>query len=253
MFYTFEKIINVRDFSEIKTQEGRSIKPKALVRTATLTDASEGDKQRLVDEFKLHAIVDLRSDEEVERAPDPTIEGAQYHHLSVFAREEDIKPEEREAHEKEMAMFKSDVMEAFKRLYIRMAKDDCAANTYRAFFKVVLEAKGECVLWHCTQGKDRTGMAGMLLLSALGCDRSTVIDEYMLTNVDSQYRLDLIYGKVDQATYEHLEQINLVYRANAEGYVRTIEEKYGSLVNYVRDCLGISDEEIALLKEYYLV
>ncbi len=45
------------------------------------------------------------------------------------------------------------------------------------------------VLWHCTGGKDRTGLAAMLILSALGVDEETVVKDYLLTNEFNAQRI----------------------------------------------------------------
>lgn len=253
MFYEFEKIINVRDFDGLKTLDGRTVKSKVLLRTAALSDASDKDKERLIHEFNLKRVIDFRADNEVEKFPDPSMEGVTYYHLSVFGSPKALTKEEQEIQQKRFAMFKIDTLRAFEDMYIRMATEESAAKAYRKFFDILLDAKGDTVLWHCTQGKDRTGMAAILLLSALGCDIDTIIDEYLLTNIDSQYRLDLIYGKIEKDLYEHYEKTNLVYRFIGEAYVRTIEENYGSIMDYIHDCLGISDDKIEELKSYYLV
>jgi len=38
------------------------------------------------------------------------------------------------------------------------------------------------LLFHCTAGKDRTGMSAALILYALGADDKLVMDDYLLSN-----------------------------------------------------------------------
>ncbi len=50
------------------------------------------------------------------------------------------------------------------------------------FFKTLMEADKTPLMFHCTAGKDRAGFAAALFLAALGVDRETIIEDYMLTN-----------------------------------------------------------------------
>ena len=65
------------------------------------------------------------------------------------------------------------------------------------FEEVVASAKeGKAVLWHCTAGKDRTGIEAMLLMAALGCDYSTILNEFLQTNVYYEEKAQASYDKV---------------------------------------------------------
>ena len=69
------------------------------------------------------------------------------------------------------------------RLYVNFLFSERGKSAYRALFRVLLELpEGRSVLWHCTDGKDRTGVASMLILAALGADRRTILEDYLLTN-----------------------------------------------------------------------
>jgi len=52
---------------------------------------------------------------------------------------------------------------------------------YLEFFRAVLAGGGSPVLFHCSTGRDRTGVAAALLLLALGVDEECIADDYMLT------------------------------------------------------------------------
>ena len=57
-------------------------------------------------------------------------------------------------------------------------------KAYRHFFDVLLENsdEGRSVLFHCSAGKDRTGMGAVYLLTALGVDEATIRRDYLASN-----------------------------------------------------------------------
>ncbi|MEY2399590.1 MAG: protein-tyrosine phosphatase [Actinomycetota bacterium] len=88
---------------------------------------------------------------------------------------------------------------------------DYVADTYRelltewsaAFARLMTELAQPShrpAVFHCTAGKDRTGLAAALLLSALGVDRELVLDDYELTNVTrSELRIAELRPELDAA------------------------------------------------------
>ena len=103
-------------------------------------------------------------------------------------------------------------------------------------FKEMIDLpEGKALLFHCTQGKDRTGCAAMLILSALGVDEDTILKDYMLTNT---YNADLISSErqmlIDQG-YEGqeldrymkaMDEVDIQYMVNA---LEWMKNNYGSV------------------------
>ena len=54
-------------------------------------------------------------------------------------------------------------------------------NEYKRFFEILINRQAAPLLFHCSAGKDRTGIAAALLLSALGVDKETVMQDYLLS------------------------------------------------------------------------
>lgn len=71
-----------------------------------------------------------------------------------------------------------------------------AQDTYREFFRIVSEERNTPLLFHCSAGKDRTGIAAALLLGALGVDREVIMEDYMLS-------AEYIKGKYDAIVQAH--------------------------------------------------
>ena len=84
-----------------------------------------------------------------------------------------------------------------EKLYTDFLLKDRGRMAFRGFFKALLDLQEDrAILWHCTDGKDRTGCAAMLVLFALGADRETVVHDYMLTNVYNTNILETIRGRM---------------------------------------------------------
>lgn len=66
-------------------------------------------------------------------------------------------------------------------LYRAMMQSESALAAYRDFFDLLL-AGPQTLLWHCSAGKDRAGIAAALVLCALGVSRQEIMEDYLLTN-----------------------------------------------------------------------
>ena len=143
--------------------------------------------------------------------------------------------------------------EVFLNLYKNLAISIEAKEAYRNFFKVLLSLDGQAVLWHCTQGKDRTGIASILLLIALGVSQEDAINEYFLTNkfMEKEYK-KLKENDVSEEQLKIMKIVLFVRQECIDLYLAEIDKLYGSLENYIINELGITREEIIKLRQYYL-
>lgn len=105
------------------------------------------------------------------------------------------------------------------------------------------------VLYHCTAGKDRTGLFTALLLSFLGVPRSAVFEDYLLSNdyVATPQRIETLAAQL-KATPAQVAPLARVERTYLETAFRVIDERYRSLDNYRRTALALSDEDLKRLK-----
>ncbi len=110
-------------------------------------------------------------------------------------------------------------------------------STFGRFFKHLLQHPTP-VVFHCTAGKDRTGFAAALLLAALGVDRDTIMQDYLLTN--QFYRRD---AAVEGAGPAHvMEVVWQVQPAFLEAAFDVIARDYGGLTNYLAGPMGLAAE-----------
>ncbi len=260
-----KSIKNARELGGYTTTDGRKIKTGLLLRTAALGGISEQDVKILTDTYNLQHIVDFRMDMEIEKGADPEIDGAMYHHFDVI----DLSLLSND----DAADFEVDTSDIIKtveitiksgflndNMYIGFLAADKGKNAYSEFFRILINsAPDRAVLWHCTNGKDRTGLGAMLILSALGADEDLIIEDYLLTNeyfadrIESTKQLLKSKGLDDDYITQALLVFDCVdkqYMINAMAYLK---KTYGSVMGYIRGGLNITEDEINSLKEKYLI
>jgi protein-tyrosine phosphatase len=110
------------------------------------------------------------------------------------------------------------------------------------------------VLWHCTAGKDRTGMAAFILLAALGVDTQTIYADYLETNEHLAEHVDNIVAAIpDPIEAEVIRSFWIAKESYLDAALDEMRVRYGSVEGYLRDGLGIDDEKLSALKEALLV
>ena len=130
---------------------------------------------------------------------------------------------------------------------------------YRQLFEELLALpEGQSLLFHCTQGKDRTGVAAMLILSALGVDKETILADYMLTN---EYNADLIAGERQSLAVRGIPEDKMntylmaMDRVSLETMTNALDwmvENYGSVNGYFEQELGVGETERTTLRDRFL-
>lgn len=262
----FECIDNARQLGGILAG-GRRVKHNMLFRSGNLSLATENDLHRLRDEFGIRLVIDLRSDFEYMRKPDKLLDGMSVVSIPVLdellrnsaLQKEQIMPAKGEGMME--LLFKVARFPWATKLkdviYNYFVDSDYAHRQFGEFFKMVLAQKGAPVLWHCTSGKDRCGFGAVLLLAALGADDDAVLDDYAESGNSYRKQLELMTAKGHESgmTDTQLDVLHFlvsVKREYMETPVKRINEKYGSLLNFIRQKIGVSQAEIDTLREYYL-
>ena len=266
-----EGVPNAWQLGGYVTEDGRTVRENALLRSGALTDATEADIQALSEIYHITAIVDFRSPMETSQAPEPEIPGAAYVNISL---EDSKKQTDSMANMAEMLSIEMQFSDEPGRaeveeirqglrttnedLYIEKITSEAIDAGIREFLDVLLaQEEGGAVLYHCKNGKDRTGTATMILLTLLGVDEETILEDFDLTNV---FLADTINAEVEQASQytEDEDVLNVVrimagvskdFMAKAFDYA---EEQSGSMLEYIKQRYNVTDEEIARLRELYL-
>lgn len=121
------------------------------------------------------------------------------------------------------------------------------ADTYGRFMKHLLEQPTPQV-FHCTAGKDRTGFAAALVLSALGVDRATIEHDYLLTN--QLYKRD---ARLEGQGHPHVMKV--LWQVQPEflhAAFEAVDAQHGGMTDYLHGAIGLTPQELAELQRMLL-
>ncbi len=258
-----KSVANARELGGYLTSDGRTVRNGVLLRTANLNDITAEDIQTLQNQYRLSDLIDFRMEMEMGDNADPIIGGVTNTHLNVIdvqAFEQHTKSEEDIKHFDiiQLLAFCEQIGMFNDKMYIGFLSTESGKKAYSRFFRILLAADPDrAVLWHCTSGKDRTGLAAMLLLSLLGVEESVIMEDYMLTNAynapkiaETKQRLRA-KGCDDALTQKAVLMFDAVDRCFMANAIAFLREQYGSVVGYIHSELNISEREITLLRQKY--
>ena len=260
----FEGIVNARDLGGIKIGH-KTVKHGLLLRTAHLHDATDADVRRLVEECHLKRIFDFRSVPEASLQPDRPIPGAEYLALPTLDLSHEQKTEEAIPEETWIDLSKHIVRLSFmkmfqekgRQLYPSLVLSEFSQLQYASFMNLVLDTEGGAVLWHCSQGKDRTGMGAALILGALGADRATIIKDFDRSNDSYRPLVEKLCSDVraaggGEAEEEVVRAFMGVSVKNFNHALDLVDANWGSLQGYLEEAMEIGHADCLRLQERYL-
>lgn len=245
--------VNFRDFGGYATADGRRVRWNHLFRSGQLSALTETDRERLAG-LGVALICDFRRDEE--RVAEPTrLSPLHQPRVEVLA----ITPG---SAADLFAAFRHDLSAVtgthMVRLMVEINRELAVSQqlSYRRMFAAMLDAPGP-VLLHCAAGKDRTGFAAALVLSALGVPEEAVMHDYLLTGrylraLDEVTRIQQKYGVPDMDP-EILLPLLEARPEYLQAALTAVREEFGSVDAYLREGLGVDDAALAELRGRLLV
>jgi protein-tyrosine phosphatase len=237
--------VNFRDIGGYPTKNGKKVKMGLLYRSAALNTLTDADLAKIA-ALDIKYDFDFRGPYEVKTAPDKIPTGTT--RISLPAGSENIGDSN---YLKNMGKYlKSDSFMMSFYTILTPFKD-----RYTPLFDSLISNKNTSpMLFHCTAGKDRTGIAAALILYALGVDEQIIFDDYEATNyyrrnenAKSIAQMTKYYG-LDEKTASNLMGAKKDYIAAT---FATIRSKYGSLDVYLDKELGLTKKKINQLRTMY--
>lgn len=240
-----DRVANLRDLGGIETSTGKTIKNGRILRSSDLHELSENDK-RVLKSLNISDIVDLRTESEIRNFPDKLLAGWTLHKMPVFDFDMEEGPEKSGFEEKPIT--REGIEEMVSILYPRMLFNPVGIQTWKDLFSLLL-SQPQGVVFHCTEGKDRTGIAAILILSALGADEDTIKKDYLLTN-----------SYLDRINAQHarrglLREDDPIFKGVSKRFFQALQkaaEPYGGFKGYLESVVGLNPEDFARLQEIYL-
>ena len=232
---------NLRDLGGWPAADGRRVRRGMIFRSATLAHLTEADIAA-IEALGIRTVCDLRGIAEAAHRPSRLPSRAQRVHLpiepTVGASLRDLMRREQTTGE--------DVVDLLRRAYIDYGTRFLPA--YRAMFELLLEPDRHALLFHCSAGKDRTGLGAALVLIALGATRETVLADYLAT--DRLWRRDYT---VPEGTPRPLADALLATHPELlEAALDAAIEPFGSTDALLERGLGLDDRRLGRLRDLLL-
>lgn len=235
-----EQILNFRLVADgVKNNQGKTI--KNIYRSADVSNATASDIEELLDNG-ITNIIDLRSAQEITKVL--TSDQIKVENIEIIDN----------GKQNEVEQFSpTELANIMINLY---QKEFVNTDGFKQELDYILGLDGAPFLFHCTAGKDRTGITAVILMHILGFTYEDIKREYLEIDeilVNAILNKILKYLKEEDAL--HVDSIRAIASVNEdflEAYLLGITDQFGTIDKYVESKLQISDEDINRLKDYYL-
>ncbi|WP_125607796.1 tyrosine-protein phosphatase [Lapidilactobacillus bayanensis] len=248
---------NFRELGGYQTQNGQQVKYHKILRSGNLANLTDADLNYLTD-YGVVKSIDFRSPQEVKTAPDRLTPQMTYAFDPVFRVDETESTRDDEAsYYQKLSQTPGIGHRQMLSAYHNLITDTHPQKAYHQFFELLLTntQDNQAVLFHCTAGKDRTGIGAYLFLRALGVDQQTAEEDYLFTN-------NVIKDEVNQMiadlpsdnqnlvdSIRSFQSVKMAYLAQAQTEIRDIA---GNINHYLETVLDLSSHDLRDLKKIYL-
>ncbi len=229
---------NTRELGGYRSHSVGLLKKHSILRSDALDKITARDAHFLSD-YGVRCVIDLRFPEERRRFPDRMelfAPGVQYTPVSL----QDPVRKKRYLEEFPPSMWE---------LYLWMLDD--SQEEFRKILETIAFYSQDTVLFHCTGGKDRTGMVAMLLLGLAGVDDETIIGDYALTETVMKDLFALQTKELEGRGLIVPQYIMQSPPSNMEKALRHLSKRYGTAADYLAH-IGLKRETIHALREKML-
>lgn len=123
----------------------------------------------------------------------------------------------------------------------------------RIFSELLAMPANEALVYHCSAGKDRTGMVSALILMALGVDDDTIARDYLLTNKLYDFAVSRQLPSNDEIS-QMVAKMNVTKGEGIaiRGITETVRGGWGDFDTFFKKELGFNDADLARLRQMYL-
>ena len=244
--------INFRDLGGYTNRHGRRVKWRKIMRCGHLASLSDSDLD-ILEQIGISKVHDFRREEEQVQSPSSAIRAEFIDDYQILIG--DISRFWEFLFEGELTA------ESSHQLVVNSYRSciDSVIPAFSRFMRHIVDNADNASLFHCSAGKDRTGMAAALILAALDVPRETIIQDYMLTleHYNSDKLIAIVEEHLRRAEVESWDREWLmpycsVHQDNIVAFLDAIEERYGDVKNYLVSALELSPEDLEKMHNCYL-
>lgn len=240
-----ENSINIRDIGGYTGMNGRKIKWRKVIRSEELAHLSDKD----VDYFaalRLKHVFDFRNAAKSQRQVDRLPKTAEYHLLPIFTSA-DMGLDHKD-------FTQPGVVDEFMRHVYKIQTED-RAQCFAEVLKYLTESSEYPILYHCTNGKDRTGFMTYLILGILGVPEDVILSDYTLTNLtfDESYNLlgNIMSEELGIENY-HLWEFYGVKPDWLKLSMDYVNSNFGNVETYLMEKTDLREKDFTKIRENLL-
>ncbi len=238
----FEGASNIRDLGGITTRSGQIIREGLIIRADALHSLTDADI-RILQDMSLKTIIDMRTAREAGERPDRNVPGALYRNIRIFEEARTGVTREKEATIADH--FRG--MPHMNDIYREIITNPHCIRQMGHVVRTVMDPASQPVLFHCTAGKDRTGLAAMFILTILGADRDMIFEDYMRTNETAvelarRFAERILAESGDTVVADHIRTAFVASEEYLQSAYDAIEDSWGTVDRYIEDAFRITEE-----------
>jgi len=233
--------LNLRDLGLIPSAK---LKPGLLYRSGALSSLPPTSVTSLSTELKLKTIFDFRQTRERVQNPDPLIRDIE----TIWLPSTELPPRANPAD------FAEDGgVQGYCKMYDDVLK--VYAQPYKTVLEYLRDKQGEPILFHCSAGKDRTGVLSALILSFTGHTFEDIANDYQLTRIGVEAERGMLTKGLTMWLGEDAMEQKGVFELSSTstnvmmGFLKFVDEKYGGAVGYCKNILGFTDGDLEKIRQ----
>ncbi|WP_340316237.1 tyrosine-protein phosphatase [Rhizorhabdus argentea] len=231
---------NFRDIGGYRTVDGRTTAWGLVYRSGTMASLDASD-HAVLDKLGLRTVCDFRSTAERTKRPSLFAPDAGF---EVWARDYDMSSADFVAIFCHAEANQDRSRERMIALYHEIAEEQAPA--YQELFRRLADGALPLV-FHCSAGKDRTGVAAALLLDLLGVPRETIVEDYELTDLFIEKLAEIVrhepigdrLADIDPQIWAPMLRADAAY---LHATFAMMEERFGSARGFLREVIGVDDD-----------
>jgi len=245
----FKQVVNFRDIGGLRTKEGKTVKWGMIYRSDNLSKLKTGEFNTFRD-LHIKTVFDLRTAKEIKGKEDHLPENTIYIHSPTVEDNADMLSQMR-AKVIRGEITEEQSIQLMLELYQGTVSDNI--TPLKKLINQILDSD-EPVLYHCSAGKDRTGIVTAVVLSILNVDRETIMNEYLLSNYYRREKIEKLLGlaKTAKVIRPHIgikviQNFMSVDERYLDAAFEEIDKQYGGIDQFIKQVLGIDDAKRSLI------
>ena len=264
-YIKLKSIKNIRDIGGFITEDGKQIKKGKIFRSGALNNMSKQDADHLK-QLGIDTIIDLRTENEINKNPDINIDGFKYINCPINAVEISKHQNRLEEYmngsvsDEETAYYAAEYLRDIDMEQITkdIWREPDSLLQIKKVIEILLDENTKGVLFHCTSGKDRTGVVSVVIERALGLSRESLVLDYYASAIPYYCASENMSLILEEQGYS----VDLSNKVRAllgigPGMAETIitwwdSNNYEDVNGYYEKMLGLSTEHIINLRNKYL-